>query len=323
MSCPPTPGGSRFARLPLGSAPTYSIAQRDHKVHLGDLATPMGLPIGVLDALPAILTAKDLRALVEGLGSRWAQRAPVLFGLGGHVVKCGLGPLVARLLEEDKITAVAMNGGAAIHDLELAFFGKTSEYVEVTLSLGQFGMVQETGELMAEALRHSPGVGLGESLGRLIAASAPHSDVSVLGAAWRTGHPATVHLGLGADTVHYHPSVELSRLSEAAIVDLEVFGASILESLGGGAYINCGSAVLLPEIFLKLLNLARATRGDQGDLVTADFDMHPAYRAMTNVVLRPTAGHPRGYSFVGQHEVLLCIFLQLLLGLDQTADLGP
>jgi hypothetical protein len=310
---PPDPS-RQFARIDLGSAPTYPIKERHHKVHMEDLATPSGLPTAVLEAFPSILAGRDLKALVDDIRARWARRAPVLLGFGGAVVKCGLGPLIARLLADDKLSAVAMNGGAAIHDLELAFFGETSEWVEATLPFGRFGMVEETGSLMVEALRKAPEAGLGESLGRMIAQCAPNAEVSVLATAWTTRHPATVHVALGADTVHYHPAMDLAQVSKAAVVDLEVFGGCIQAALDGGAYLNCGSAVLLPEVFVKLLNVARAIRGDEGDLVTADFDMQPAYRARTNVVARPTATRARGYGFVGQHELLLSLFLQVLLG---------
>ena len=304
-----------FPRGDLSVGSRSSIKERPHKVHVADLAKPIPLPTSVLDGLPSLLAARELRTLLEAIRQSWRDGTPVVIGIGGHVVKCGLAPLVVELLRRGKITAVAMNGGAAVHDAELACWGATSEVVEDSLPQGSFGMVDETGALFAKAIGTYPDASLAEALGaEILTLPGPWRSVSILAAGQEHGVPVTVHTAVGADTVHFHPCLELPTLAKTLIVDLQVLSAIVEDLLNGGVYLNCGSAVLLPEIFLKLLNRARAATGDVGRLTTANFDMATPYRPLVNVVRRPPHPNGAGFNFIGQHETLLTLFLQVLLG---------
>ena len=305
-----------FPRESLGYGRLVKIEDRAHKVHREQLAQPHELPASVLDSLPQLQAGQDLRDLLGHIRRAWRDHRPVVLGIGGHVIKCGLAPLIAELVRRGRVQAVAMNGGAAIHDAELAGWGMTSEFVDETLPTGEFGAVYETGRLFATALAQTPGHTVGWALGNALhEGAAPWADDSVLVAGARTQTPVIVHLSLGGDTIHFHPLVDLRRLAAASVDDLEVFAAVIADVVEGGVYLNCGSAVVLPELFGKLVTRAISTGRTARNLVTANFDMQDGYRPRTNVVRRPTFdGH--GYTFLGQHEVVLALFLQVLLGVD-------
>jgi hypothetical protein len=230
--------------------------------------------------------------------------------LGGHVVKVGLGPLVCRWLTRGVVTHVAMNGAAAIHDFELAAFGGTSEDVDAGLADGTFGMVEETGADMNAAIlaASAGGLGMGEGLASALAerASLPGAEASILVACHRAGVPVTVHAALGAEIIHQHPAANGAALGDTSLRDFRRLAGALPDISGGGAVLNWGSAVLLPEVFLKALSVARNLSGGRPtDFLAADFDMIRHYRPRLNVVERPTRASGRGYSITGHHELVL------------------
>jgi hypothetical protein len=249
-----------------------------------------------------------------------ARRAgrPVVFAYGGHVIKTGCSPLVVDLIERGIITAVATNGSGAIHDVELAEVGQTSEEVADTIRDGSFGMVRETCEWLNEAAMHGKTVGLGRAVGELVEkGNAPNKQLSILAAALRAGIPATVHVAIGTDTVHVHPDADGAAVGAATLLDFrrvcEVV-ASMASAKGepGGVWLNFGSAVILPEVFLKAVSVARNLGFDLDEIHTADFDMFRHYRPTQNVVTRPVSrGH--GHSVTGHHEIMLPLLRQAVV----------
>jgi hypothetical protein len=235
---------------------------------------------------------------------------------GGHVIKVGVSPCLVSLLAHGLVTHVAMNGAAAIHDVEIARIGRTSEDVEANLHQGTFGMVDETGEFMNGAMAEGArrGEGLGECWGRAVEEErAPHRDVSLLAAAWRAGVPATVHVAIGTDTIHHHPRCDGAALGETTLRDFRIFAATLAEARGA-VVLNFGSAVLMPEVFLKALSVARNLGADLSDLTTVNFDQIQHYRPRVNVVERPTRGAGgHGYAITGHHEILLPLFAAAVL----------
>jgi len=268
-----------------------------------------------LDGLPRVLRANDLRELVAAVVKARHRARPVFLGLGGHVIKCGLGPWIVRLMEEQVVTGVLMNGGASIHDFELAAFGNTSEDVAKELKAGSFGLADETGRAIHAAVSaaSSAGEGLGTGLGRVLAL-APFSETSVLAAGIRTGVPVLIHTAIGADTIHLHPAMDPAAFGICAHYDFRVLISLLSDFFDGACYLNLGSAVVLPEVFLKALSAARnlAPQGLDG-YITADFDMNRHYRPNENVVRRPAIGRARGYSFTGHHEIMLPLLFALVL----------
>jgi hypothetical protein len=233
--------------------------------------------------------------------------------MGGHVIKTGISPLIIDLMQRGVVRAIALNGGASIHDLEIALIGATSEDVQAGLRDGSFGMWEETGRFYNRAVNERRG-GLGRRLGEaLLAAQAPNGDLSVLATAAALGIPATVHLTLGADIVHMHPEADGARLGEATFEDFRLLAAVVADLGDGGVYLNVGSAVALPEVFLKALTVARNLGHRVEQFTTANFDMLSHYRPLQNVVRRPTEGVGQGFSLLGQHEVLLPLFYQAII----------
>jgi hypothetical protein len=244
--------------------------------------------------------------LAGAIASARRRRRQVIAGLGAHVIKCGLSPLLIKLMEEGIVTAVAMNGAGAIHDFELAWGGSTSEDVGPALENGSFGMARETAEFINEAAAagYREGKGFGESLGRLLAgAKLPNAGLSILAAGARTGVPVTVHVAIGTDITHMHPSASGAAIGETSLADFHLL-TGLVERLEGGVYLNIGSAVVLPEVFLKALALARNRRGGKPRrFVTANLDFLSHYRPLQNVVYRPTSGGGKGYQIIGHHEI--------------------
>ncbi len=261
-----------------------------------------------LDSLPPILAGRDLLELSSAIASARGRGRQVIAGLGAHVIKCGLSPLIVDLMKDGVVTAVALNGAGAIHDFELAWAGRTSEDVGPALEEGTFGTARETGEFVNEAARagFEKGLGMGESLGKLLrrgrwAAKGP----SILAAGERFAVPVTVHVALGTDVTHMHPSASGAAIGDTSLRDFHLL-ADLVGRLEGGVYLNIGSAVVLPEVFLKALALARNRRGGKPRrFVTANLDFLPHYRPLQNVVRRPTSGGGRGFQILGHHELLL------------------
>jgi hypothetical protein len=290
---------------------TTSLRRRASKVRRDHLARPV--PAGAsfaawLGALPAVLAANDLRALAAAIAAARRGGREVLLGIGAHVIKCGLSPWVVALMEEGLLTGVAMNGAGAVHDFELAFAGATSEDVGPALEEGTFGMARETADFLNDAAADAAleGKGFGETLGgAILGAKLPHAALSICAAGARLGVPVTVHVAIGTDIVHMHPSASGAAIGEASLRDFHRF-AERVRRLERGVYLNAGSAVILPEVFLKALALARNRRkGLPRKFTTANLDFIPAYRPLTNVVRRPTTRGGTGLQIIGHHELLL------------------
>ena len=296
---------------------TVPFAGRQNKVAAAGMATPPGADRSFqafLDSLPDVLAARDLRSIIRHLVAAARARKGVVLLLGGHVVKTGLGPLVVRWIERGIVTHVAMNGAAAIHDFELAAFGGTSEDVESGLSDGSFGMVEETGAEMNAAVTQASatGVGFGEGLGKaLLERSAlPGGEVSILVACQRAGIPATVHAAIGAEIIHQHPKADGAAIGAASLRDFRRLAGALPDIHEGGAVLNWGSAVMMPEVFLKALTIARNLGdGRPTGFLAADFDMIRHYRPRVNVVQRPTRDSGLGFQITGHHELLLPVLV--------------
>jgi len=318
-----SPRRAASAPLPLR---TTSLKKRAGKVRRRDLARPVGAGASFadwLDALPAILAGRDLRELAAAIVAARRKKREVLLGLGAHVVKCGLSPWIVALMEEGVLTGVAMNGAGAIHDFELAYAGSTSEDVGPALDDGSFGMAGETADFINGAAADAAlgGLGFGEALGQAILDDGlSNAGLSITAAGARLGVPVTVHVAIGTDIVHMHPSASGAAIGEASLHDFHRF-AALVERLEGGVYLNAGSAVILPEVFLKALAMARNRRqGLPRRFVTANLDFIPAYRPLTNVVRRPTARGGTGFQITGHHELTLpLLFTAVREGLAKRA----
>jgi hypothetical protein len=312
--------------LDLTGVRTYPLRSRKSQVTVGEfgrLHVRGGTVASFLEGLPRILGARSLRALAADILRARERSRPIVWGLGAHVLKVGLSPLVIDLMEKGLVTGLALNGAGIVHDFELAVAGQTSEDVAAGLGSGAFGMAQETGEEVNRAIVEGDrdGLGLGAALGRYLHASRPaHLDVSLLAAAWRLGIPATVHVAVGTDIVHMHPACDPAALGRATHLDFRRLAGQVAVLGGGGVYLNVGSAVLLPEVFLKAVTLARNLGHELADFTTANLDFIQSYRPNTNVVLRPTEGVGRGYSLTGHHEILVPLLAAALVeGLPEEA----
>lgn len=294
-----------------GPLRTYSLARRKSKVRSRDLGQSVSAGASFrdwLDSLPDLLAGRQIRQLAAAVAGARRRGRQVIAALGGHVIKCGLSPLVIDMMDEGIITAVALNGAGAIHDFELAWAGRTSEDVGPALENGTFGMARETAQFINQAAiyGHEKKLGFGESLGRLILEENPANvELSILAAGERTGVPVTVHVAVGTDITHMHPSTSGAALGETSLTDFHRLAERVAR-LEGGVHLNIGSAVILPEVFLKALALARNRRqGKPKRFVTADLDFIPHYRPLQNVVRRPTSGGGKGYQLLGHHEILI------------------
>ncbi len=302
-----------LARLTVGS-----IAARPARVKVEEFARPLdpAAARAVLAALPDQLAARALREVVARVAASRRAGRPVVAMCGGHVVKVGVSPCLITLMERGVVTHLALNGAAAIHDVEIARVGRTSEDVEAHLHEGTFGMVDETGDFMnlaaIEGARRAEG--LGEAWGRALAEERPpHLEASLLAAAWRLGLPATVHVAIGTDTIHHHPRCDGAALGAATLRDFRIFAATLAEARGASV-LNLGSAVLLPEVFLKALAVARNLGADLSGLTTVNLDQIQHYRPRVNVVERPTrAAGSRGYMLTGHHEIMVPLLAAAIL----------
>jgi hypothetical protein len=295
----------------LSLVKTYSIRNRPTKVDFSLLAKVPNVhqPLSeFFETLPAVLKARELLVAGQRIAEARMKDRGIIFMMGAHVVKCGLAPIVIRMMEERLITCIAMNGAAAIHDFELACFGQTSEDVERGLETGMFGMVKETAEMMNKIVTDGikVGCGLGESLGRGLRHLLPRFErVSILANAHRLGVPLTTHVALGTDTIHQHPSCNGEAYGKGGMRDFRLLAAIIPTLHAGGVVINCGSAVILPEVFLKTLTVARNLGCPVREFTAVNMDMLQHYRPMQNVVLRPTKSGGTPVSLTGHHEIMV------------------
>ena len=296
----------------LSGVTTYPISERKNKVLLdrdfsGEVSAGMSVA-QLLASLPNQLGGESLNAVINAVVKAREKGKPVVIAIGGHVIKCGLQPVLKNLIEADIITAVAMNGSASIHDYEISLIGETSEDVGAVLHCGTFGMAEETGRDINLALKYgqAEGLGYGAALGRFIVENKnPHQEASLLATCFQKGIPATVHVALGTDIIHQHPECDGAVLGQATFTDFRLF-TSVVTTLGdGGVFINIGSAVIMPEVFLKALSIAQNLGFHVDHFTTANFDMTQHYRPLQNVVKRPTAGDSRGLTITGHHEIML------------------
>jgi deoxyhypusine synthase len=297
--------------IDLSKISTYPLASRPSKVTADDFARPLTNDSSTkefLNSLPDILAARELRELAGLIRAAKQKGRAVIAGLGGHVIKTGLAPLLIDLMRRGYVTAFAMNGSAMIHDFEIALVGATSEDVDATLGSGGFGMAEETGRLINEAAAAggSDNVGMGEAIGRQLQLMKPaYADKSVLHAAYEAGVPVTIHVAIGTDIVHIHPSADGASIGRTTLHDFRLLCSLVRELDDGGVYLNLGSAVVLPEVFLKTVTVVRNLGYKLQSFSTANFDFIQQYRPLTNVVRRPVAGSGRGFSFIGHHEIMI------------------
>ncbi len=309
---------SRYREADLAKLHVSSVADRPTRVRVEEFAKPLPLAAAreFVAALPDQLAARTLREAIERTVTARRAGRPVIAMCGGHVIKVGVPPCLIQLMERGVITHVALNGAAAIHDVEIARQGRTSEDVEAHLHAGTFGMVDETGDFMNAAATRGAArsEGLGECWGAaLVAESPPHLAVSLLGRAFELGIPATVHVAIGTDTIHHHPACDGAALGAMSLRDFRIFAATLAEARGS-VTLNFGSAVLLPEVFLKALAVARNLGADLSGLTTVNFDQIQHYRPRVNVVERPTRGAgSRGLALTGHHEILIPLFAAAVL----------
>jgi hypothetical protein len=302
----------------LSAIRTYPLKDRRSKANAADFARPHRSGDGIrgfIESLPNILAAADFKAVVTAIRTAQASGRGVLWGIGAHVVKTGLGPVLVDLMERGFVSAIATNGAGVIHDFELALSGATSEEVDEALGPGRFGMAEETGRLLNEAINTgvAAGLGLGQAVGvRLRDLKPPHESLSLLAAAARLQIPVTVHVGIGTDIIHMHPAASGAALGEGSLRDFRYLVSNV-GRMAGGVYLNCGSAVVLPEVFLKAVALVRNRGISLDGLTTVNLDFTRLYRPHTNVVTRPVFGIGTGYSLVGHHEIMIPLLAAALV----------
>src|SRR5262245_50962883 len=300
--------------IELSGIETYPLASRPSKVTAADFARPLTdtearNAVALLDSLPRILAADALGSITAAIIEARAKNRAIIWGVGGHVIKTGLAPILIDLARRGFVTAIAMNGSGVIHDFEIAVAGWTSEDVDAALGSGSFGMAEETGRLINEAINRGvvDDCGVGESIGRALVEMKPqYADFSILHAAYLSKIPVTVHVTIGTDIIHIHPHADGAAIGAGTYRDFLLFASLVKELDGGGVYLNVGSAVTLPEVFLKAVTVVRNLGHSLADFTTANFDFIQHYRPMTNVVRRPVAnGAGRGFHLTGHHELMI------------------
>jgi hypothetical protein len=299
-----------YEEFDLTSVTTYPLKSRASKVRIDDFARPAiatSTVAAFVDGLPNILAAADFKAVVRAITDARRTGSGIVWGLGAHVIKTGLGPIIIDLMERGFVSAIATNGAGVIHDFEIALAGATSEDVDEALGPGRFGMADETGRLLNGAISDgaSRKLGLGQAVATFLHGKQPQfARNSILAAAARLEIPVTVHVAIGTDIIHMHPAASGAAIGDSSLRDFRYFVSNVAR-LERGVYVNCGSAVILPEVFLKAVALARNRGVALTGLTTVNLDFVRQYRAHTNVVTRPTAHAGRGYSLVGHHEIMI------------------
>ncbi|HET6974896.1 MAG TPA: hypothetical protein VFI24_01125 [Pyrinomonadaceae bacterium] len=312
--------------LALDKVKTYPLASRPSKVNLTDFAKPINPDASLNDflaSLPNVLATRSIRELAERIRLARELRKPIIWGIGGHVIKTGLAPLIIDLMKRGYVSAIAANGSVLVHDSEIAMVGSTSEDVDATLSEGAFGGAEETAQLLNTAAHDGARdqIGLGEAVGRALLARNPKNPhYSLLCAAYDAKIPFTVHVTVGGDIAHFHPSFDGAALGATSHTDFRCLAELVRRMDGGGVYLNIGSAVTLPEVFLKCVTLVRNLGHNLSDITTANFDFIQSYRPLTNVVRRPTEnGAGRGYSITGHHELTIPLLAAFINSHDKSS----
>jgi hypothetical protein len=300
---------SKIEPISLDGVKSYPLNERESKVSVRDFGEPWkpGGDMGLwLKSLPKTLAADDLRKVADHMVQAIRSGNPIVLALGAHVIKVGLNPVIIDLMERGIIDGLALNGAGIIHDAELAMVGKTSEDVAAQIGDGKFGMAEETGRILNEAIIEGAdlGDGLGKAVGaRLAKEDFPYKRYSLAARAFELDIPLTVHVAIGTDIIHFHPRVDGAAIGKTSHLDFRIF-SSLISRMEGGVFINLGSAVIMPEVFLKALSLARNLGFDVKHFTTVDMDFIRHYRPTTNVVQRPTQEGGKGYSLVGHHEIM-------------------
>jgi len=305
-------------KVDLSKIKTNSLDARKCKVSLKEFAkvAPKGSSFrNFYEALPDVLAARDLRALVEAVVAAYKKKRMVILMMGAHVIKCGLSGLVIDLMKRGVIKAVALNGAGIIHDTEIAMIGRTSEDVGEGIVDGSFGMARETAKFINESINRGfqKGLGIGEALGAsIVKAKLPHKEMSILAAGYEFNIPVTVHVAIGADIIHQHPSANGEAIGEGSLLDFKTFIYSVT-ALEGGVAMNFGSAVILPEVFLKAVTVARNLKSTPKVFTTANFDMINQYRPRQNILSRPTSTGGKGYNIIGHHEIMMPLLYRAIV----------
>ncbi len=302
---------SKYSRIDLKKARTYSIQSRKSKTQIEKFGKPLESDSDINDflkSLPGCLKAEDFRSLIDAIYNAKRKKKPIILMLGAHPIKCGLSPILIDLMEQGFVSLLSTNGAGAIHDLEIAFWGKTSEEVEKGIEDGSFGMAKQTGEIFNRISSYAGknDLGMGEALGqKIMKMAAKFKPYSLLANAYRMNIPACVHVAFGTDIVHQHPNFDPASVGKATYADFKVLANQVVKLNNGGVVLHIGSAVILPEVFLKALSVARNIKGEVKNFTTANFDMIQHYRPNVNVVSRPTQKSGRGFTFTGHHEIML------------------
>jgi hypothetical protein len=310
-----------YEEFDLSGVRTYPLASRQSKARVEDFAKPYAKGSGFdawLASLPNVLAAGDFRVVVERIVAAKKSGGGIIWGFGAHVLKTGLSPVLVDLMRRGFVSALATNGAGLIHDFEIALSGATSEDVDEALGPGRFGMAEETGTQLNAAIVKgvAEGLGLGQSVGRYLwQAAAPHASMSVAAVAAELAIPLTAHVAVGTDIIHMHPAASGAAIGEGSLRDFRYFVSNVAR-LNHGVYLNCGSAVVLPEVFLKAVALARNQGVPLTGLTTVNIDFARLYRPQTNVVSRPTKGIGAGYSLTGHHELLIPLLAAALIESD-------
>lgn len=309
-----------YEPIDLTKINTYALASRPSKVTVNSFSQPINQNDSLksfLDKLPDILAVKSLREIAAQIKRAKNLGKPIIWGIGGHVIKTGVAPILIDLLKQGFVSAIAANGSVLVHDTEIALVGFTSEDVDATLGSGDFGAAKETGEILNAAAKSgaADNIGLGEAMGReVIAQNPPHQEFSLLCQTYQNRIPLTSHLAIGADIGHFHHSCDGAALGATSHTDFKLFCSIVRMLDGGGVYLNLGSAVILPEIFLKAVTVVKNLGFPLADFTTANFDFIQHYRPATNVVRRPTAnGAGRGFSLTGHHEIMIPLLAAQIL----------
>jgi hypothetical protein len=315
---------THYQKIDLNKVKTYSIKGRKSKNQIQDFGKPVRSDSNVtsfLKSLPKCLRADDFRKLLDSIAKAKQKGRPIIFMCGAHVIKCGLSPVLIDLMQNGFISLLATNGAGAIHDFEIALWGKTSEEVERSIQEGSFGMAKETAEIFNQisSLAQKENMGLGEAIGKRIWELKPKfRKYSLLANAFKLRIPVTVHVAFGTDIVHQHPNFDPSATGRATHIDFEILANEVSKLNNGGVVLHFGSAVILPEVFLKALSVARNIKGRVGNFTTANFDMIQHYRPNLNLVLRPTQKSGQGFSFSGHHEIMFPLLAWALKAMRST-----
>jgi hypothetical protein len=313
-----------YQRIDLKKVKTYSIKTRTSKTQIKNFGKPLSSESDVssfLESLPKCLKADDFRKLLDSIVKAKQKRKPIIFMCGAHVIKCGLSPVLIDLMQNGFVSLLATNGAGAIHDFEIALWGKTSEEVERSIQDGSFGMAKETAEIFNQvsSFAQKENMGLGEAIGKRIwELKAKFRKYSLLANAFELKIPVTVHVAFGTDIVHQHPNFDPSSTGRATHIDFEILANEVSKLNNGGVVLHFGSAVILPEVFLKALSVARNIKERVENFTTANFDMIQHYRPNLNVVLRPTQKTGQGFSFSGHHEIMFPLLAWALKTMGST-----